>query len=543
MKISQLMKSTGYHIYFLLMPLLILSSCAKRGSPDGGPRDEEPPRYIRASPENFSTGFQKDEIRIYFDEYVKLQDAQNQIIISPPMDPRPEITPLGTASKSVRIRINDTLRPSTTYAFNFGRSIVDNNEENPLNFFKYVFSTGSYIDSLSVSGQVSDAYLMKPDPFISVMLYEVDSAYSDSVVYKQPPMYITNTLDSLTSFQLDNLKEGTYKLVALKDNNNNYRFDPGSEKIAFLEEHISVPTDSVYDLTLFREEGKFTVSRPTQQAGQHLIFGYEGEVEQDSINVSTISSVPEDFSSRITRDRETDTLHYWYKPAIEGDSLQFLVEGPQYKDTLLTRLRTIDRDSLQISFDPSGTVGFEQNISIFFNIPLVDTDASLITLTDSDTVTVSFTSRYEEFDNKMVLEFEKEESQSYNFEALPGAFTDFFGTMNDTIQATFRTQTLADFGNLNVNLQKVEEYPIIVQLATEDGKTKAEEYATQGTSFTFQHIKPGKYLLRVILDSNSNGSWDSGNYLEEQQPEEVIYYPEVLDIRANWDDTYLFIVE
>lgn len=537
------MKSTGYSFFFLLIPLLILSSCAKRGSPDGGPRDEEPPRYVRASPENFSTGFQQDEIRIYFDEYVKLKDAQNQIIISPPMDPRPEITPLGTASKSVRIRINDTLRPNTTYAFNFGRSIVDNNEENPLNFFRYVFSTGSYIDSLSVSGQISDAYLIQPGPFISVMLYEVDSVYSDSVVYNQPPMYITNTLDSLTSFQLDNLKEGTYQLVALKDNNNNYRFEPGSEKIAFIEEHISVPTDSVYELTLFREEGKFIVSRPSQQARQHLIFGYEGEVEQDSIKILPITSVPADFSSRITRDQETDTLHYWYKPPIESDSLKFLVEGPQYKDTLLTRLRTMDSDSLKISFDPSGTVGFEQNVSIFFNIPLTETNDSLISLTDSDTIAVPFTSRYEEFNNRMVLEFEKEESQTYTFEALPGAFTDFFGTISDTIQAAFRTQTLADFGNLTVNLQNVEEYPIIVQLTTEDGEPRAEEYATQGSSFNFQNITPGKYLLRVILDSNSNGSWDSGNYLERQQPEEIIYYPQVLDIRANWDDTYLFTVE
>ncbi|GHA35852.1 hypothetical protein GCM10007103_16620 [Salinimicrobium marinum] len=514
-------------------------NCAKRGTPQGGPIDIEPPRFVRANPENFSTNFNSDEIRILFNEYIKLNEAQRQIIISPPMDPRPEITPMGTASKSVRIRINDTLQPNTTYTINFGRSIVDNNEGNPLDFFQYVFSTGSYIDSLSISGVVTDAYLAQPDPFISVMLYEVDSTYSDSVVYKETPRYITNTLDS-TFFQLNNLKEGTYQMVAIRDDNNNYQFDPKNEKIAFLKEFITVPTDSLFELNLFKEIPAFSTTRPAQIAKQHLVFGYTGKLDRDSVQINMISPTPEGFISRITKDPAKDTLHYWYKPLIESDSLRFIAEAPQVKDTLFVRRREMDNDSLTFSFDPSGTLAFNRNLVILPTIPLENINDSLINVFRSDSIPVEFTTRHEAFENRLVLEFEKEESSSYKFMALPGAFTDFFGTQNDTIEQSFRTPSYSDFGSAIVNLQDVEQYPVILQLTNEQGEVQSSKYIESGTNFTFQYLKAGTYLLRAIYDTNKNGIWDTGNYLEKEQPEEIIYFPDLLDIRANWDQTYVF---
>jgi hypothetical protein len=163
---------------------VILTSCANRGTPSGGEEDIEPPVILKAIPENYSTNFNSDEIIIYFDEYVKIKDVRKQLIISPPMDTDPTIIPMGGASKYISIKIKDTLQANTTYAFNFGQSIVDNNEGNPYPFYRYVFSTGKTIDSLSVKGFVVDALLEEPDTFVSVMLYDVDSTYSDSIVYK-----------------------------------------------------------------------------------------------------------------------------------------------------------------------------------------------------------------------------------------------------------------------------------------------------------------------------------------------------------------------
>lgn len=191
----------------------------------------------------------------------KLKDIQKQLIVSPPLTLFPDIVPQGVPSKYFDIKISDTLKENTTYVFNFGQSVTDNNEGNPLPFFKYVFSTGSYIDSLSVRGRISDALEQKPDNFVTVMLYELNESYSDSVVFKERPLYVTNTLDSLRDFEISNVKAGKYLLRALKDKNSNYLYDQKSDKIAFWEEPISVPSDSVYELKLFKEINNYKAIR------------------------------------------------------------------------------------------------------------------------------------------------------------------------------------------------------------------------------------------------------------------------------------------
>ena len=537
------MKKCAGSILFLLLSLLVINGCARRGTPEGGPKDMEPPRYVSASPANYSINFDQEEIRINFNEYIRLEEAQNQIIISPPMELRPEITPMGGASRQVRIKMSDTLLPNTTYAFNFGRSIVDNNEGNPLNFFRYVFSTGDYIDSLQVSGAVKDAYQATPDPFISVMLYEIDSTYSDSVVYNQTPRYITNTLDSAITFQLENLKEGSYQLVGLQDLNNNYKFNPATEKIAFLDQPINIPTDSLFLLNLFQEELAFRVMRPALQARQHIIIGFEGIPDPIQTAIRVLPPTSADFMTRLTQDRETDTLHLWYKPELERDSLVLIAEAPQYQDTLILRKRPAQPDSLTFSFNPSGTLEMNQELRILPTIPIEDINDSMISLVDKDTLPVSFNTTYNTFRNEISLQFEKQEEQEYTLEALPGAFTDFFGTQNDTLSTGFTTRALSDYGTITMNLQNLEDFPVIVQLTDEDYEILDELQSDNQTSFNFQYIRPGKYYIRLILDSNANGRWDTGNFLERRQPEEIIYYPELIEVRANWDESYLFILD
>ena len=140
------------HIAFLLASLLLLTNCAKRGTITGGKKDTIAPKIINSLPENFTTNFKGNEIKINFDELIKVKDINKQLIISPPMKKQPIIVPQGSASKYISIKILDTLAPNTTYSFNFGQSITDNNEGNPYSQFKYVLSTGSYIDSLTVVG-------------------------------------------------------------------------------------------------------------------------------------------------------------------------------------------------------------------------------------------------------------------------------------------------------------------------------------------------------------------------------------------------------
>ena len=163
---------------------LFFTQCAKRGFPEGGPKDENPPMLINAIPKENSANFNENRIRLYFDEYIKLDDFRKQLVVSPPIKKSSySISPQSGASKYIQIDINEDLSKNTTYVFNFGQSIVDNNEGNILPFFKYVFSTGKYIDSLKISGNIKNAFKRNSDKFISTLLYQIDENYLIPHIY------------------------------------------------------------------------------------------------------------------------------------------------------------------------------------------------------------------------------------------------------------------------------------------------------------------------------------------------------------------------
>lgn len=523
----------GYILVIILAFTVV--RCAKRGTPEGGPKDEDPPKFIRANPENYSTHFDAEEIRIYFDEYIKLDKPQQQIIISPPMDPKPNITPLGTARKDIKIEISDTLEENTTYTINFGKSIVDNNEGNPYNYFKYVFSTGDYIDSLSVSGVVHDASLKEPAEAISIFLYELDSTYSDSIVFKKMPRYVTYSKDSIYTFSLENLKEGTYKMIAIMDKNNNYLYNPKSEKIGFVEDSVVVPTDSIYSITVFKEKLAFSPARPSQVKGHQLLFGYNGDPELDSIDIQLLNAKPEGYDYRITKIEDKDSLHYWYNTKPEADSLSFEVTTPTTRDTVWVRVAELDRDSLSIETQPSGNIGINEDFIFSANTPISKYETDLIKILDKDSAEVAFTSKFQPIENQLKLSFEKTPENNYQITALPGAITDLFEESNDTISKSVKTKALSDYGRIVATIQNIKSYPVIVQLTSTKGDVLAEKYAESGNVFEFNFLNPGNFLLRVIYDKNGNHHWDTGDFLKKKQPETIKYFSDTLEVRANWD--------
>ncbi len=523
----------GYLLVILLAFTVV--RCAKKGMPEGGPIDEDPPKFIRANPENYSTHFDAKEIRIYFDEYIKLDKPQQQIIISPPMDPKPNITPLGTARKDIKIEIFDTLEENTTYAINFGKSIIDNNEGNPYNYFKYVFSTGDYIDSLEVSGTVKDASLKAPAEPVSIFLYELDSTYSDSAVYKTTPRYVTYSKDSTYTFSLENLKEGTYKMVAIIDKNNNYLYNPKSEKIGYVAEPVVIPTDSTYEITVFKEKLAFVPKRPSQAKGHQIIFGYEGSPELDSLDISLLNDKPLNYEYRITKVEEKDSLNYWYNIKPETDSLSFEVVTPTTRDTVWARIAELDRDSLSVGSEPSGTIGINQDFKFTANTPISAYQPELIRILDKDSAEVPFTIAFRPLQNELRLSFDKTAQNNYKITALPGAIQDLFQGTNDTISKSLKTKAVSDYGRIVATIQNIKSYPVIVQLTSTKGEVLAEKYAESGNTFDFEYLNPGDFLLRVIYDRNGNREWDTGDFLKKRQPERIEYFSDTLNVRANWD--------
>ncbi len=521
-----------------LMLFFSIVQCAKRGTPSGGEKDTTPPKMIKAEPPLYSINFSAKKIRIYFDEYIQLKDIQKQLIISPPLKQLPEILPQGSASKYIDIKIRDTLKPNTTYVFNFGQSIVDNNEGNPYSFFSYVFSTGSYIDSLTISGRIKDAVAKKPDDFVSVMLYEIDSIFTDSVIYQKPPTYITNTLDSTTNFKLTNVKAGKYLLVAVKDENSNYMFNQKSEKIAFQEAFIDIPSDSIYELTLFKEITNYKATRASLIAKNRIVFGYEGDSK--NINIDLLAAKPADFDYKITRDLKKDSLNYWFKN-LEADSLQFKVSKQQQIDTFTVKLRNLPSDSLVLT---RGNLSLKERFSISSNIPLVKKDETKMTLLNKDSLAVAFSTVINIEKNQLDFNFEVQPNERYKLQLLPNALEDFYGNTNDTLNYSLTTKSLADYGNITVLLKNVKQYPIILQLTDEKFEVIDEIYIkTERERYEFRNINPSKYYIRVIFDENSNQKWDTGNYLNKKQPERIVYLPNLLDLRPNWELEQEFILK
>ena len=482
------MRSYLTRILGIVSIALVIVNCANRGSPSGGEKDVDPPVIISESPKNFSTNFKGNEIRITFNEYVKIKDLRKQLIVSPPMDTDPTVYPMSGSSKYISIKIKDTLQPNTTYAFNFGESIVDNNEENPYPYYRYVFSTGESIDSLSVKGYVEDAQLKKPETFISVMLYEVDSTYSDSIVYKEKPRYITNTLDSVTTFSIDNIKAGTYKLVALKDKNSNFTFNQKNEKIGFYEEHITVPTDKEYKLTLFKEETNFKAIKPKQEGQSRIMFPYEGNYQ--NMRIAALGDKPEGYKTRITKDSETDTLYYWYKPKFEVDTTFFVVTNEKYVDTFKHRFRNLDADTLSTKIISPRNLNFGKHFTMAASTPIEKIDVSKITLIDKDSIAVSFETEYDSILNQFRVPFKKEEGQKYTIKMLPGTFTDFYGNMNkDTIVDAINSKMKSEYGNVRVRLINAK-FPLIVQMVNNKGEVEYERYTTESPVVDFTNVVP-----------------------------------------------------
>lgn len=525
--------------YISLLLLLVMIGCAKRGTITGGSKDTLAPVLKMSFPKNFSTNFKGNEIKLVFDENIILKNLNKQLIISPPMKQEPLILPT-TASKFITIQIKDILQPNTTYSFNFGQSISDNNEGNPYNQFKYVFSTGDHIDSLSLNGKVKDAYDKEAESFVSVMLYEINDTFKDSIVYSDNPRYITNTLDSLKTFKLENLKAGKYLLVAMKDYNNNNKFNPKKDKIGFNKQYITIPNDTVYELELFKEVLPFKAYKPSQVSGNRLIIGYEGKANSLNERPKIILKSKNDIlPSIVTRFPKKDSLQIWFKP-LKTDSLALMVNREKYQEDFTFKIKEQKKDTLNIIAMQNGVLNFRDRLAFETATPLVKFDNAKIKLVNKAGTAVPFTTEYDQFNQKLYFDFKKEPSEEYAFTIQPGALTDFFEKSNDTLTYKAITKTAAEYGNLSISLQNAKQFPVIVELTNEKGDVLATEYSEKNATIDFNLIEPALYSLRAIYDVNQNKEWDSGNYLEKRQAEEVIYYSKEIDVRANWDVNQIF---
>ena len=523
-----------FGIYFLISFVLVSSfQCARRSLPTGGFKDTLPPNIVNTSPKMNTVFFDKEKITITFDEYIKLVDLNKQLIISPPLEPNKyKVKPQGTVSKKIQIELLDSLLENTTYTFNFGESIIDNNEGNLLPFFNYAISTGAIIDSLEIKGKITDSYERITDSYTSVYLYPIDCTYTDSTIFLKKPFYATSTLDSI-AYNFRNLRPDKYQIVAIKDISGNYIFDQSVDKIGFIEGPITLPGDSIINFRIFKEVPNLYWSRPFFINKNKIGFGYFGKPEPSAIKVQ--SKVPRNFRYIINKDRETDTLNFWFRGSMI-DSIKFGIEEKDTTKTYTIQIKDIKPDSLVISSITKNSIELIDSFKIKSSLPIVKVNMDLINIVGLDSLEVQFEAFLDKNYDELALTFDALPNDNYKIEFLPDAMVDFWGQTHDTLRYSVKTRPISDYGNLYLQILREDKSPFILELVDLKGKVlRRYDKINDSDYYEFKYLLPGKYLFRYIKDKNGNKKWDTGNYLKKIQPEIVYYSTDTIDLRANWD--------
>jgi len=574
-----------------LIKIIVLSSimyfwgCANPVSPTGGPLDETPPQVVISVPPNYSTFFSRKRITLTFDEFVKLKNPNQQVLISPPFKNRPTYKLRG---KTLIIDFDEDLYPNTTYSIFFGNAIVDLTEENPLSDYQFVFSTGAYIDSLELRGEVVDAFNLKPRENVFAMLFQMasDTVTQDSIPMLLLPIHVTKT-DKEGKFRIQNLPDKEFILFALDDMNNNYRYDQPGEEIAFVDNlvrpEVQIPvrvndTIANSDSLQIKINGFYQDSiRLKEQTLSFFKMFMFRQVDSTQRRIALQAFYPPSFqlvyrmpliNPRIFLLNDSliddwkimqpgvigDTLMVWLNET-STDTLRITVwDDTTPLDTLMvafTRAREqFERSSrprrgaqekvsrLEVKNNLRGrTLDPGRNFRLFFNEPLVSYNFNnVFFVAGKDTMNGAPLVPANVSNTVFKLDYTMEEDTWYEFIFPDSILFNIHNITNDSLKVSFTTGKISDFGKLILNINIPEnEAPFVVQLMDDKEKVLKEVYLESSGKVEFEYLRPGNYIVKAIEDAWRNRRWDTGVYVNKRQPERVFYYPGAIQVRANWD--------
>lgn len=547
-------------IYILIV--LSVTGCAKISVPSGGPRDVQPPVVLKTNPPSGTTFFNNKSIKITFNEFVTINNPNQTVVMSPPVKKGLELT---TQSKSVIIKIPDTLRSNTTYNIAMVGTIKDYTEGNILPFYNYTFSTGDHIDSFQLQGVLIDASTLEPVKEICVMLYDKDI---DSLPLTTRPTYITKT-QSNGQFIFNNIKPQQYKIFALEDINSNLIYDLPNEKIAFCDSAIAAwkmpkKNDTLItdkDTTIIRYDTvthadiilKLFTEADTTQALEKYINKTEG------IYIFPFKNKLTDFKSTYIKGKElsffetivptNDTVIWYLKEPLADTAFYELSDGSKSTDTVkilpfkktenkTSRKKEAKQNPLSVSI--SNKEDLYKALTLNFSYPIKALDEFEMTIVKpmkkgNDTIIQKY-SVPDTFMRSISLDYPFEGKVRYNIFIKDSTFYGYNNLTNDTIQASFTIKSEKEYGNLRINYSLAEpDRQYIVTLLNEKGKSVQEDIITSKCAIDYLHLNPGKYKVKIIKDATPNGIWDTGNYRRKEQPEEIYFFGKEFTVRGYWD--------
>ncbi|MEI6060463.1 MAG: Ig-like domain-containing protein [Bacteroidota bacterium] len=534
-------------------------SCATIVSPSGGPKDITPPKMLSSQPRNFSTNFNGNKLALTFDEFVELKTPEKYLLISPPLKKMPDIKVKG---HSVVIKLADTLRSNTTYNFYFGDAVVDITENNPLSNFNFAFSTGPDIDSLSLMGNVTDAFTRMPVKDAIVMLY---SSFEDSVPMKQIPMYVSRTAEN-GDFRLNSLASGKYRAVALLDGNSDYMYDLPTETIGFSSDSVqpyyspASPTDTnaakqtnlgkqlLISINLFPEpDSTQKILKSAMAARNRLTMAFRYPTSAPSFRAL---NVPDTMLWSVREwNRTNDTLNAWLLDKPDTLKLEVTDHG-RILDTLKisTALKTTGKTKNTTSQPrlrftasaSSGFIGYNKPMILTFANPVKEFDLKALRLEKKTSLDTTFVVPAAHFTDslhrRLLVEYNWNAKDGYDLYVPKSSFVDIYSDSCDSTHVAFSMRPIEEYGTLALLVNRSDvSFPVIIQLLSEKGVVLAQQTITTAKRIDFGLLEPGKYGLKAIMDANANGKWDTGVLKKKIQPERVLVHPKIFEVRTNWE--------
>ncbi len=525
-----------YYVLAIAYCALMLG-CAQIVTPDGGPKDATPPRVVSCTPDSAATNFTGKKIVITFDEYISLNELNKQMIISPSVKRKPEVS---IRKKDLIIEFKDSLEPNTTYSISFGKAIRDITETNTLNNFRFVFSTGPFIDSLKLSGTVVNAQTLRGEKNVLVMLYRDTK---DSVIYKQKPYYYTRTDDN-GNYEITNLAASSYKLFALDDQGEDYLYNTPDERIAFTDSLINLTADrDSVRLMMFREKSpKQFLARAEQPGAGRFRFVYNQPVE--NFSVTYLDPLPPTMKPFEEYNVGKDSVNIWFS-SVELDSMTFITKsGDEVLDTIPMRMQKVtkkparagaqDPRALVITSNAVGKLLPGMQYTLRSTNPIFTLDTSKIILKmGRDTVRKNI--QHTAYSRTILFNIPFPEDSAFSLYIPPGAIKDVFGQKNDTLRMSFTVNASRSFGNLSVKMPSLEAGKYLVEVVDDKDNVVRDTVINGPAEIQFGTMAAGNYRVRLVRDEDGNGKFTPGNYLNKKQPEKVIYYAVSVKVRAGWD--------
>jgi hypothetical protein len=521
------------HYWLCLLSILLLARCAQQVAPTGGKKDTTPPELISSNPPNKTLNFKGQDIELFFNEYVILDNIQQKLIITPETDNPYTAKQKG---KSVLLSFRKEFQDSTTYTFNFGDGIKDFSERNPVQNLKLVFSTGPTIDSARVYGTVTDLRSNQPIFDALVGLYQIQDTINPE---KKKPYYFSRT-DSSGVFAIENIQAAPYRLIAIDDKNRNQLYNPKEERIAFLDSAIQAGTDSVgYNLQLYLSDvTPPRIQRTLPKVNDYTVVFNKG---MDSISVRFpnadslpyLVTSPTDLKFFNPGNAPDTTLAY----IIGVDSLGQTVEQEQ-KITFLAQRgkeRQVEPLTLRTSPDRNQPLARDFNYSFVFSKPVATLKAGEIQLQNdslSKKPLTDFKWNWNFYHNELSVTGQATARDTIKWIVPAGAVISVEG---DSLPPTLIKHPVLkneDYGIVRGKVNADSAAHFIVELVNKDSKVIRRAYSSP---YSFERIPPGEYRLRVVVDRNNNRRWDAGIYKEGKQPEPIYYFPSSLTVKSNFE--------